>query len=188
MSTGATHRVGGLYAGALLGVAAGWPLWQTAASALISAGVAHGPTSPDGDQSWLAWTGRHRGVTHWWGWPALLAAFTPLTGPEGWPLYSIAVGVFVGHLVLDAMWGKPGIPLLPCAPWWHVGLGLPVQARRKVRERTWTGEVVERTVEVGYLEAASRRVLQWGLVPLGGWVVLAPVFLPALMASSGRPA
>jgi hypothetical protein len=188
VSTGATHRVGGLYAGTALGLAAGWPLWQTAASALIAAGVAHGPTSPDADQSWLAWTGRHRGVTHWPGWPLLLAAFTPAAGPQGWPLYSIAVGVLVGHLVLDAVWGKPGVPLLPCAPWFYVGLGLPVQARRTVRERDWSGELVERKVSVGHVEAAARRVLQWGLVPLGAWAVLAPAILPALLAGSGRAA
>jgi LexA-binding, inner membrane-associated putative hydrolase len=184
VSNGPTHRVLGLYGGAVLGLAAGWPLWQTAASAVIASATAHGPTSPDGDQSWLAWLGRHRGVTHWWGWPALLATFAPLAGPGGWPLYSLAVGVAVGHLLGDLVWGEPGIPLLPFDPWWHVGLCLPNDGRRKIRSRDWTGEVREATIRVGRAERVARRVLQWGLVPLGAWVTLSPVILPALAATA----
>src|SRR4051812_41471480 len=99
---GQTHLVLGVHAGTALGLAAGWPLWQVAASALISAGVSHGRLSPDADQTWLAWTGRHRTITHWWGWPALVAAFAPLAGPQGWPLYSLAVG-WLSHIAGDAV-------------------------------------------------------------------------------------
>lgn len=75
----------------------------------------------------------HRGLLHWWGWPALAyVAALPLAGP--WWVLAVAHGLIVGvasHLALDAVFGRPGIPLLP---WWgHVGVG--------VRNDSWIAKV-----------------------------------------------
>ena len=66
----------------------------------------------------------HRGLLHWWGLPAIAYAATMGLDAPWWALTAIH-GLIVGvaaHLVLDAVWGEPGIPLAPW--WWHVGLGL----------------------------------------------------------------
>jgi hypothetical protein len=156
---GPTHYLMGVYAGAGTGVAASWPLWQTATAAVIATSVAHGPTSPDGDQTWLSWTGRHRGVTHWWGWALLLAAAGQGLGPPGWPLVALAAGV-ASHLVGDLLYGSPGVPLLPCKPWGHVGLRWRVSGTDRTSGR-----------RVGRSELAVRWALRWGLIPLAAAVV-----------------
>jgi hypothetical protein len=69
--------------------------------------------------------GKHRGLTHWWVWPALAAgaAFTADLGDVGWVIWALILG-WGSHLIGDFAFGiRPaGIPL---APWWsYVGLGL----------------------------------------------------------------
>lgn len=78
---------------------------------------------------------RHRGLTHWWGVPAALAAALPVTGlpvaggDASWVAWALLAG-WSSHLAGDFVFGKacprqgrgPGIPL---APWWaHHGVGL----------------------------------------------------------------
>jgi membrane-bound metal-dependent hydrolase YbcI (DUF457 family) len=172
---GPTHYLMGVYAGAGTGVAASWPLWQTATAAVIATSVAHGPTSPDGDQTWLSWTGRHRGVTHWWGWALLLAAAGQGLGPPGWPLVALAAGV-ASHLVGDALYGSPGVPLLPCKPWGFVGLRWRVAGRVRGPQPPLSRIPVVRQVQrwrrqVGHSELAVRWLLRWGLIPLAAAVV-----------------
>ena len=174
---GSTHRVWGLYCGAGLGVAAGWPLWQTAASAVISCATSNGPTSPDGDQTWLAWLDRHRGIVHWPGWPLIVAAIAA-PHPMAWAVLSLVAG-WTSHLIGDAVFGVPGIPLLPFPvpvkgkvrgrtktvhTRLYVGLQLPTDSHRQVA--TWFG-----TRRPGWIERRTRFVLSWGLIPLALGVI-----------------
>lgn len=142
-----SHVLLGALAG--LGYAAhqGLPPAQAATSAALAAAIA---PLPDIDaRRWWRSTDRavpdealghggplrHRGLTHWWGLPALaslpLAVFgLRVNGIDvTWAGWALLVGV-VSHLVGDFLFGKrcpqegrgPGIPI---APWWrHVGVGL----------------------------------------------------------------
>jgi hypothetical protein len=175
---GSTHRIIGFETGVLFGLAAGFPAWQSLASGVIASASANGPFSPDGDQSWLAWTGRHRGITHWPGWPLLAIGLVPAPFGAGYAVVALALG-YLSHIVADAVYGKPGVPLLPVTPWWHVGLGLRCEGRvkryRPTPEGHWYAGSEPVYVKVGQSERWLRRGLQYLAVPLGAWVVLGPV-------------
>ncbi|GLY33046.1 metal-dependent hydrolase [Kineosporia sp. NBRC 101731] len=123
---GSTHRLFAASVSIATSTATGAPLWQAAASAVIGTASAAGWTSPDADQSWLHWVpGGHRGLTHWWGIPALLSvAVLVFVPPEAaWALWALILG-WASHLLADFIFGErpPGIPM---APWWsYAGLGL----------------------------------------------------------------
>ncbi len=67
---------------------------------------------------------KHRGISHFWLWPALAAylAYTADLGDVGWVIWALVLG-FSSHLLGDFIFGEQpaGIPLAPW--WWHVGLG-----------------------------------------------------------------
>jgi membrane-bound metal-dependent hydrolase YbcI (DUF457 family) len=139
-----THHLAGLAAG--LAVAA--HLRPGALSAVLVLGAATatagGALSPDIDQRWRLldrlipdeWLGhggpmRHRGLSHWWGIPAVAAVWLWLVRSTLLaPLWWLAAGCVLGwatHLAGDFLVGaqsefrRAGIPLLP---WWaHRGLG-----------------------------------------------------------------
>lgn len=139
-----THRLAGAWSGALYGWHLGLPWWACAGTVAASTVTSAGILSPDADQfkGWrrvdkyapdelLGHGGplQHRGLTHWWGLPALAAyglhgfALPPVLAPYIWAL---VIG-WVSHLILDFAvgakgWGRnAGIPL--ALWWWHVGLG-----------------------------------------------------------------
>ena len=122
---GSTHRLFAASASLAVSTSAGSPAWQGAAAALIATATSAGWTSPDADQSWLSWApGGHRGFTHWWGLPALLAVGTMVFIPPeaAWALWALLLG-WGSHLVGDFIFGErpAGIPM---APWWaYAGLG-----------------------------------------------------------------
>ncbi|NLT53619.1 MAG: hypothetical protein GXX79_03410 [Actinomycetales bacterium] len=143
--TGATHRLLGMSVVLGLAVAQGWSPLQAGAGTVIGLAVSGGRLSPDMDQfrGWrladrvlpdeaLGQGGpmRHRGLTHWWGLPILVAATVPVVPPGyRWLVLALLAG-WCSHLLGDFLFGRadarsgrgPGIPL---APWWgHVGLGL----------------------------------------------------------------
>jgi LexA-binding, inner membrane-associated putative hydrolase len=138
-----THNLLGATSGFAFGVAAGLPWWATVGSSALASITSDGPTSPDIDQ-YRAWKRldrwvpdellghggplQHRGLSHWWGLPAMLAGLAWHVG-AGWYVWALIIGL-ISHLVGDLLCGQadgwahrgPGIPLLP---WWgHVGLGL----------------------------------------------------------------
>lgn len=140
----ATHNLLGAASGLGLGLALGWPWWQTLASAGLASITSDGPTSPDADQfGWwkridrwvpdeLLGKGgpmRHRGLSHFWGLPVLAALFVYFRIDPHWQW--IGWGLVVGwssHLVGDFVFGAAsqyrgaGIPWWP---WWgHEGVGL----------------------------------------------------------------
>lgn len=136
---GTTHRMFGAVCGTAWAVAHGMPPAQALAFTALATVTSSGPSSPDLDcyRGWrrvdrgvpdeaLGAGGpmQHRGITHWWAWPAL--AWTALervpTGAIGWIPVALLVG-WISHLIGDFVFGRGrGIPL---APWWgHIGLGL----------------------------------------------------------------
>ncbi len=123
---GSTHRLFAASVSIATSTASGAPLWQAAASAVIATASSAGWTSPDSDQSWLDWVpGGHRGLTHWWGLPALLSVAVLIYVPTeaAWALWALLLG-WGSHLLGDFVFGErpPGIPM---APWWaYAGLGL----------------------------------------------------------------
>jgi hypothetical protein len=123
---GSTHRLFAASVSLAVSTIEGAPGWQTAAAAVIATASAAGWTSPDADQSWLSWVpGGHRGLTHWWGLPALAAVATLMFVPPeaAWALWALLLG-WTSHLVGDFIFGErpPGIPM---APWWsYAGLRL----------------------------------------------------------------
>ena len=173
-----THHLLGLSAGLSLAAASGWGWPQAATGAFLAGITAAGPLSPDMDQyRWWRRLDRwvpdellgaggplqHRGLSHWWGIPAV-AAVTPvlLPGPVQWIVWCLVVG-WVSHLLGDLAFGKacpfsgrgPGIPVWP---WWgHVGVGLD------------TGGVLEGLTAALLLPAA----LAWQ-----SWDLLQPVMAP----------
>ena len=71
---GSTHRLFAASVSLAVSTSYAQPAWQAVAAAVIATASAAGWTSPDADQSWLAWVpGGHRGLTHWWGLPAAAA-------------------------------------------------------------------------------------------------------------------
>ena len=122
---GSTHRLFAASASLAVSTSVGSPLWQGAAAAVIATASSAGWTSPDADQSWLRWApGGHRGFTHWWGLPALLAVGTLVFIPPeaAWAVWALLLG-WGSHLVGDFIFGErpAGIPM---APWWaYAGLG-----------------------------------------------------------------
>jgi len=123
---GSTHRLFAASVSLAVSTNAGTPTWQGTAAAVIATASAAGWTSPDADQSWLRRApGGHRGLTHWWGIPAMAAVATlVLVPPEvAWALWALLLG-WGSHLVGDFVFGErpKGIPM---SPWWaYAGLGL----------------------------------------------------------------
>jgi len=121
---GSTHRLLAASSSLAISTATGAPAWQAGGAALISTATAAGWTSPDADQSWLGWLpGGHRGLSHWWGLPAVAALATSnlAPAPVAWVAWALILG-WTSHLVGDFVFGirPPGIPTMP---WWaHVGL------------------------------------------------------------------
>lgn len=167
-----THRALGFAVGAAYGQALGlaWP--AVAAAGAVAVVTSAGQLSPDADQ--FRWWRRidqvvpdealghagplqHRGITHWWVFPALLTAcwvVQPARGGWVWMAAGALLAGWWSHLLGDMVFGRadrwsgrgPGIPLMP---WWgHFGAGLRC------------GGAVE--VVVGLL-----------LVPAGAWIVAA---------------
>lgn len=139
------HHALGAVCGLGTALALGWGPLQAAAAMVISAVTAGGPTSPDVDQyaEWK-WLDRvlpdellghggpmqHRGVTHWWGLPALAGiglCLVPFATPGIWVAWCALIG-WMSHLAGDWMFGLAGPdrgPGIPFAPWWrHRGLGV----------------------------------------------------------------
>jgi membrane-bound metal-dependent hydrolase YbcI (DUF457 family) len=122
---GSTHRLFAASTSLAVSTSFGSPLWQGVAAAVIATASSAGWTSPDADQSWLRWApGGHRGLTHWWGLPALLAVGTLVFIPPeaAWAVWALLLG-WGSHLVGDFVFGErpAGIPM---APWWaYAGLG-----------------------------------------------------------------
>lgn len=166
MDTG-PHRV--LAVGVVLAAAHTWSMpagqvWVTGAVAALTGG---GVLSPDVDNQRasrrldgvlpdeiLGGGGplQHRGITHWWAWPALLAVFLTW-GPAvptvaSWALWGVTAG-WAAHLLGDfaqgagnPQWGlKAGVPLGPW--WWHVGTGI---ACGSATARVMNGAVYAATV------------------------------------------
>ncbi len=148
---GSTHRLFAASTAVLTWTAAAAPGWQTLAATVIATASSAGWTSPDSDQSWLSWVpGGHRGLTHWWGIPAAVAAATlTFVPPSGaWAIWALLLG-WTSHLLGDFIFGErpPGIPL---APWWHhVGLHLD------------SGGWIERRVVAPLLPAATMAAIWW---------------------------
>lgn len=136
---GSTHRMFGALCGTAYAVTTGMPPAQAAAFAALAVVTASGPSSPDIDQ-YRGWRRvdtalpdealgaggplQHRGITHWWAWPALawLALERVPTGAVGWIPAALLVG-WISHLIGDLVFGRNrGIPLAPW--WWHIGVGL----------------------------------------------------------------
>jgi membrane-bound metal-dependent hydrolase YbcI (DUF457 family) len=121
---GTTHRLFAASASLAVSTVGAVPGWQAAGAAVIATATASGWTSPDADQSWLSWVpGGHRGLTHWWGLPAVAALATTALVPAdaAWAVWALILG-WSSHLFGDFVFGRrpPGIPF---APWWgHVGL------------------------------------------------------------------
>jgi len=160
------HSLAGFATGAALAVHAGQPAWVASGSAVLATITASGRLSPDVDQYGLwrrldRWLPdellgaggplQHRGVSHWWGWPAAAAVYLSAhAGP--WWVWMLLAG-WVSHLFADAVFGKrawgrgPGIPLFPW--WFHVGVGLDA------------GGILERWVLVPALAVAGPMILLW---------------------------
>jgi hypothetical protein len=147
------HRLIGAYAGGGVAYLAHWTLPAlpsvavVAASAAIAAATAPGP---DVDQrrwwrtldrwlpdEWLGWGGplQHRGITHFWGVPAVTAALlvaVSVAHPGPWWVAWAGLAGWVSHLAADWVFGMAspydhrgaGIPFLPWSH--HHGLGLDV--------------------------------------------------------------
>jgi hypothetical protein len=127
---GPTHRLAGALAGAGYATLTGQRPSVVAMTALVATATSNGPASPDGDQTdtWRAatralpsWARRHRGITHWWGIPALAWAAVPQLDPlVQWAAYALIVG-WASHIAGDAIFGR--IPIDPTGRW-QAGLGL----------------------------------------------------------------
>jgi len=138
-----THYLGGAASGLALASTLALPLPQAALSTGLAAVTAGGRFSPDMDQyKWwrtadlllpdelLGGGGplQHRGITHWWGLPALAAYAAWHHAVLSWWVGALLIG-WISHLVGDFVFGKKlwgqcagGIPLLPWTE--HIGLGL----------------------------------------------------------------
>ena len=110
----------GLAASAVTSTLLGGTPWHWAVGAGLAVATCQGPTSPDGDQSWLRWLGPHRGPTHDVLWPLLAAAVMAGSGAPWWAWYLLAG--WVSHLVADCLVGEApmGVPVLFL---FRIGLG-----------------------------------------------------------------
>jgi membrane-bound metal-dependent hydrolase YbcI (DUF457 family) len=183
-----SHQVLGAVSGVTLGHLASWQLPQSIVAGVVASVTAAGILSPDCDQynawkRWFRWVWRlfgyavaalpiwpsgrsgdptqHRGITHWWGVPALwslavLALERAVPGPFWWLAWTGIVG-WTSHLLGDAVHGRQfhgqdghGVPL---APWWkHVGAGVTWRGEAKaLKSSGWT----ERWVTVPVVAVAG---------------------------------
>ena len=147
---GTTHIVTGLTAGAVA-----WVYLDRDPTHLIGGAVAcvltsAGPGCPDGDQSWLRWLpGGHRGLSHWWVLPVVVAGWLAGVGGPWWAWY--AVLGWTMHLVGDFVFGEGDRPGIPLAPWWaHFGLGTLTPG-----DLMPSGGLVERRLAVWMIPAAG---------------------------------
>ncbi len=108
------------------GTVTGLPPIELGISCGLAAAVSAGKwVSPDADLGWLGWIPgvKHRGITHWWAWPALAAwwALHHDLGDAWWIVWALILG-WTSHLLGDFIFGErpPGIPVLP----WGVYVGL----------------------------------------------------------------
>jgi len=149
---GTTHRMFGAVCGTAWAVAHGMAPAQALAFAALATVTSSGPSSPDVDcyRGWrrvdtalpdevLGAGGpmQHRGITHWWGLPALawVALDHVPTGVIGWVPAALLVG-WTSHLIGDLLFGRNrGIPLAPW--WWHIGVGLDTGGPTEALAR-WT--------------------------------------------------
>ena len=130
------HAAGAQLAWLGYSTTAGLPGWQQAAGSVLALALSMAP-DVDNRNWWRKVDGwvpdeilgaqgplRHRGITHFWGWPALLGYAAWATPPSvAWVAWALTIG-WGSHLLMDFIFGikPPGVPLLP---WWgHVGLGL----------------------------------------------------------------
>ncbi len=92
--------------------------------------MASGKTSPDLDHAFEGEILGHRRLLHWWGWPVLALAFTPLPFSVFWGWFS--------HIVADFIFGKAGYGRdkgVPMLLWFgHAGLGLK---SGQLNKRAW---------------------------------------------------
>lgn len=185
MDTG-PHRL--LAAATVIAAAHTWtlPPAQVGVMVVAAAVTGGGVLSPDMDLRWARVDGivpdevlggggplGHRQVTHWVGWPALLAAWLtygpPLPSVPSWILWGVVAG-WGSHLVGDAMFGAAGYGHgkgVPLVFWWvRFGTGIPC------------GSLPARVVSYGVLPVA----LAWlTLTLVAGWpVVPSSAFLEAL--------
>jgi hypothetical protein len=123
------HHLAGFATGAALATAAHQPVWVAVASACLASVTAGGVLSPDVDQfkvwraldRWLPdeWLGeggplQHRGLSHWWGIPAGVAAWLYVSGGPWWAWMLLAG--WVSHLVADWAFGQAGVGSRPRHP------------------------------------------------------------------------
>lgn len=117
---GPSHLLLGAVAGATYAAAVASPTSVVILSAIAATAVAHGPSSPDMDQTdtWRAIVPprlrTHRfGASHWFGWPLLVWLFLiPNLDPEA---RTLAVPLLIGwtsHLIGDLPFGR-----LALFPW-----------------------------------------------------------------------
>lgn len=127
-----------------------WRVWPVGVA--VSVVTCQGWFSPDADQSWLrGLPGGHRGMSHWVGWPLLVAGWL-LGAGVAHPLVWFALVGWVSHLVGDFLVGERpmGIPLSPFGGW-RVGLG-------GLTPGTWmlrTGGWVESVMAAGFAAAVG---------------------------------
>jgi hypothetical protein len=134
----ADHVWTGVTAGYVFGLAAGARPGEVVVLAACAAITAAGATSPDVDQfkAWKRITGgkglaRHRGVTHWWAWPALAALGLEAHGTGGSMVpWAFLVG-WCSHLFVDAIFGHSmpgcggaGIPMGPASSYVSLSGGM----------------------------------------------------------------
>lgn len=136
-----------------------WRWWVPGAA--VSVITCQGWFSPDADQSWLrGLPGGHRGMSHWLGWPVLVAAGLLGAGVSH-PLAWYALVGWVSHLVGDFLVGEApmGVPLSPFGGW-RVGLGALTPGTWLLR----TGGVVEKLAAYGFAVGVG-----WVLLGHPGW-------------------
>lgn len=123
---GPQHRLAGAAAGAGYATYVGAPYVVVVATTLIATLTAGGSMSPDMDQSgwWRSiphWQGmRHRGVSHWFGWPVLAWVYGVTALPASLTVVGTALVIGWGsHILADLPFGK-----VPLTPWGSVRVGL----------------------------------------------------------------
>lgn len=151
---GRSHRLAGASLWLAAAPAFGVHGWHWLAGAAIAGACAHGRLSPDMDVYPLLGKvipGGHRGVTHFWLWPLLLAAAAALV-PYGWVVAAVAVA-WGSHVATDGVFGRvPVWPRRGISRWRYAGVGLR------------TGGLLERAVAVPAFLALAAWVLLLGQV------------------------
>lgn len=186
---GPSHRLLGALCGAVVGSSAGhdWPM--VAMTAIVASTTAHGPTSPDLDQSgpWRAaqrLSGpfsalfRHRsGLSHWWGVPvAAWLAIGQLPAPTQWVAVALLTG-WVSHLIGDFVFGR-----LHLLPWGGPSFGFSLRTDGFIED----GSVRLRGRKVTLIPFGPTRVVITIALAYVLWATPAVPYVPALIAG-GTP-